>query len=246
MYSYVLHAQKAIAYLLAFVIDDGTRRIGYQTAVEKQYKRRPYCEGVNDQHIRICIRKSSFYIHHTQIGLSSLLTTEQIILNPVANEAISELQTMVIGFPARAKKSTSLRSVFLVALVCFVVFFPTKSSAQRAAVGIGSKLKGRFGMGSGRASRSGKLDAISEGEQENDNSDRHGMLLIALWTIMTEKTGIALGVLAFLCGYIYLFLQQSKIDEIEQALAAGEFRILAYLLVAKRKLKERDTRIYIF
>ena len=211
----------------------------------KQYKRRPYTEGLNDQHIRICIRKSSFYIHNTQIGNSPLVTSEHITVNPGADDAINELETMVIGFPSRVK-STSLMNAFLVALVCFVVFFPTKSSAQRAAVGIGSKLKGRFGMDSGRASRSGKLDGISEGEQENDNNDRDGMLLIALWTIMMEKTGIAVGVLAFLCGYIYLFLQQSKIDEIEQALAAGEFCILAYLLVAKRKLKEGDTRINIF
>ncbi len=154
---------------------------------------------------------------------------------------------MVAGFHARVKKSMSLRNAFLVALICFVVFFPTESSAQRAAVGIGSKLKGRFGLGSRtRTSRSGKTETTSEGEQEYDNNNKNTMLLVALSKLIAEKLGIATAGLAFLCGYIYLFLQEAKINEIEQALAAGEFRILTYLLAASRYQTQRITRIFVF
>ena len=175
------------------------------------YKRRSY-RRVDDQHFGFCLRKR-------------FLTYS------------NEFYTMAVG----SRKSTSIRNAFLVALVCFVVFFPSESSAQRAAVGIGSKLKGRFGMGSGRASRSGNVETALEGEQENHNNDRDGILLSALWTIAMEKTGISIAMLAFVCGYMYLFLQQSRIDEIEQALAAGEFHILAYLLVTKTNHMESNS-----
>ena len=133
---------------------------------------------------------------------------------------------MVVRFPVHVKKAKSLRNVFVIALVYFVVFFPTKSSAQRAAVGIGSKLKGRFGMSIARVSRSGNAETTSQGEQEYDNDDRDGTLLVPLSMVAVEKPGIVGAMLAFICGYIYLFLQQSKIHKIEQAIAGGEFRIL--------------------
>ena len=142
------------------------------------------------------------------------------------------MKTMVVvGFPLHAKKARSLRNAFVIALVCFVVFFPSESTAQRAALGIGAKLKGRFGMSTVSGSRLKNTEATLQGEQEYDNNDKDGMLLVSL---LTEKSGIAVAILAFLCGYIYLFHQQSKIRKIEQAIAGGEFRILDYPLVTER------------
>ena len=147
----------------------------------------------------------------------------------------SQNRKMVVGNPVRSKRVISLWNILTLALVSFVVFFPYESNAQRAALGIGSKLKGRFGRSTTRPPRSRKA---TQGEQENDNHDYKPTLVTSLWTIATEKKGIVGTMIAILCGYIYLILQQSKIQELEKAIAGGEFRILSYRLVTKRNLKE--------
>jgi hypothetical protein len=130
----------------------------------------------------------------------------------------------------------------MIALVCFVVFFPSETSAQRAAVGIGSKLKQTFGYRTSSASLPGNVQTTSQGEQEYD---RDGMLLATTWMIATEKPGIAVAMLSFLCGYIYLFLhQRRKIDKIEQAIAGGEFRILAYLLYYREETNGEKQSVF--
>jgi len=105
----------------------------------------------------------------------------------------------------------------MAALICFLVLLPSTTNAQRAAIGIGSKLKQAFGTRSVSVSRSENKPKTLQGEQEYDNneSDR----------AMPEKPGIVVSMLAFLSGYIYLFLQRQKIDKIEQAIA-GEGKLV--------------------
>lgn len=105
----------------------------------------------------------------------------------------------------------------MAALICFLVLLPSTTNAQRAAIGIGSKLKQAFGTRSVSVSRSENKPKTLQGEQEYDNneSDR----------AMPEKPGIVVSMLAFLSGYIYLFLQRQKIDKIEQAIA-GEGKVV--------------------
>ncbi len=55
-------------------------------------------------------------------------------------------------------------------------------------------------------------------EQEFDINDK----MEALKTLMTEKPGIAGSVVCFLLCYLYLFLQNQRIDAIKQALTEGE------------------------
>ena len=143
---------------------------------------------------------------------------------------------MIVGSPLSVNKAISLTHVFMITLACFVVFFPSETSAQRAAVGIGSKLKQTFGYRTSSASLPGNVQTTSQGEQENSSD---GMLLATLWMTATEKPGVAAAMLSFLCGYIYLFLhQRQKIDKIEQAIAGGEFRILSYLLYCREETHE--------
>ena len=125
-----------------------------------------------------------------------------------------------------------LWKLFVLALICCVTFFPYESNAQRAALGIGSKLKGRFGRSTTRPPRK------AQGEHENENNGSESTLLKSLWAIATKKLGIVGTMLAILCGYIFVFLQQSKIQNMEKAIAGGEFRILSYLLDTKRNLSE--------
>lgn len=151
--------------------------------------------------------------------------------------------------PVSVKKAISITNAFVLALVCCAVLFPSELSAQRAAVGIGSKLKNRFGGHSVKAPPSGKnTQKTVQGEQEYDNNGTDQMpLLLALHTIATEKLGITAAMVSFLCGYIYLFLhQRRKVDKIEQAIAGGEFRILAYHNVAERKqkMRQQNTALY--
>lgn len=128
---------------------------------------------------------------------------------------------MVVGFPVSAKKALSLTNGFIIALICFMVFFPPETSAQRAAVGIGSKLKQVFGT-----SQPGNRQKTSQGEQEYDNNDSDDMLLATLLVIATEKSGTMAVMVALFCGYIYLFLQRHRIDKIEQAIAGEEKSIV--------------------
>ena len=136
---------------------------------------------------------------------------------------------MVVGFPVSMKKAESLRNSLVVALICFMVMSPHETSAQRAAVGIGTKLKQTFGVG-GTASRSqlGKEMNNLQGEQESNDNDSDDILLTALWVVATEKSGLSVVMITLLGGYVYLFLlQRKKINNMEQAIAGGEFWILA-------------------
>jgi len=134
---------------------------------------------------------------------------------------------MVVGFPVSVKKAISLTNGFMIALLCFMVLFPSETTAQSAAVGIGSKLKQTFGTRTDSTSQPGMRQKTLLGEQEDDNNDSNGMLFTALLAIATAKPGIATAMLAFLCGYIYLFLhQRQKIDKIEQAIAGEETSIV--------------------
>jgi hypothetical protein len=105
----------------------------------------------------------------------------------------------------------------VIALMCCMVIFPSETVAQRAAVGMGSKLKkGLFGGNSFGI----KQNSAQEGE-DNDEDGDNGMMLQVLM-IVTEKPGITLTMLVGLVGYVYLYLfQQKKINNIEQTLASG-------------------------
>jgi hypothetical protein len=129
---------------------------------------------------------------------------------------------MAVLIPVSAKKTRLLRSTFTAALICFLVLLPSTTNAQRTAIGIGSKLKQAFGTRTVSVPRSENKPTTLQGEQEYDNNESDRAL--------SEKPGIVVSMLAFLSGYIYLFLQRQKIVKIEQAIAGGEFQILAYLL----------------
>ena len=109
---------------------------------------------------------------------------------------------------------------------------PHETSAQRVAVGIGTKLKQTLGFGGTvSGSQLGMELKTLQGEQESNDNDSDEILLTALWVIATEKSGLSVAMMTLLGGYIYLFLlQRQKIDKIEQAIAGGEFRILAWPL----------------
>ena len=107
----------------------------------------------------------------------------------------------------------------VIALMCCMVIFPSETVAQRAAVGIGSKLKkGIFGGNSFGIKKNS--NSAQEGE-DNDEDGDNGMILQVLMILM-EKSGITLTMLVALVGYVYLYLfQQKKINNIEQTLASG-------------------------
>ena len=112
-----------------------------------------------------------------------------------------------------------------------VVFWP-EAYAQRAAVGIGTRLKQTFG-GSRMSSdhNLGNGRKTLQGEQEYDNSCNGVKHSTALRVIATEKSGLFVAMFALFMGYSYIFLlQREKIDKIEQAIACGECCILACLL----------------
>ena len=100
-----------------------------------------------------------------------------------------------------------------------MVIFPSETVAQRAAVGMGSRLKkGLFGGSSFGIKKNS--NSAQEGE-DNDEDGDNGMILQVLMIIM-EKPGITLTMLVALVGYVYLYLfQQKKINSIEQTLASG-------------------------
>lgn len=114
-------------------------------------------------------------------------------------------------------------STMAMALIFCSTLFSSETCAQRAAVGIGSKLKRAFLGGGAVRSDAGSVKLHSttalQGE-ENDvgGDDSHGM-----WETTKERIGIVVTLLAILCGSMYLFLiQHSRINEIEQTISGGE------------------------
>mmetsp|Transcript_12686 Transcript_12686/g.29979 ORF Transcript_12686/g.29979 Transcript_12686/m.29979 type:complete len:750 (-) Transcript_12686:1177-3426(-) len=130
---------------------------------------------------------------------------------------------MLTGLPEPMKRAASLRNGLLIALVLFIALFPKETSAQRAVVGIGTKLKHTFGVGRNVGlSLLGNEQKISQGEHEDESNDSHATHLLALWVMAKEKSGLSMVMIALLSGYIYLFLhQRQKIDKIEQAIVGG-------------------------
>ena len=164
-------------------------------------------------------------------------------------------------FAATMKTTISLTTGLVIALVCCMVIFPSETTAQRAAIGIGTKLKQTvFGSGGTTSdgaspSRMKQKNLQGEGNYDNDDYDyggdsSNGVLLSTLWVIVTERSGIALAMLAALCGYVYLFFhQRQKIDKIEQAIAGGECRVLACLptsIVLRDETKPNERSVLYF
>ena len=112
-------------------------------------------------------------------------------------------------------------------LVCFLVLLTLETNAQRAAIGIGSKLKQAFGSKTFGTSRQRNNRNTSQGE-EYDTNNGNALFLSALRTTAKKRQGIAATVLVMICGYIFFLINQiSKIYEIEQAMTSGEFQVLA-------------------
>ena len=141
-------------------------------------------------------------------------------------------------FAATMKTTISLTTALMIGLMCCMVIFPSETTAQRAAVGIGAKLKqtvfGGVNTSNGASLSAGIKQKALQGEGNDGDDygggDSNGMLLATLWAIVMERSGIVVAMLAMLCGYIYLFFHQGqKIDKIEQAIAGGECRVLTCL-----------------
>ena len=134
---------------------------------------------------------------------------------------------MIVRSAVCTKSATPLSRVSMKFLVCFLVLLTLETNAQRAAIGIGSKLKQAFGSKTFGASRHGNNRNTSQGE-EYDTNNANALFLSALRTTAKERQGIAATVLAMICGYIFFLINQiSKIYEIEQAMTSGEFQVLA-------------------
>ena len=109
----------------------------------------------------------------------------------------------------------------VIAFMCCMVIFPSETVAQRAAVGMGSKLK-KSVFGGNSFGKKQNSNSAQEGEDNDGEDGDNGMILTTLMMIVTEKPGITLTMLVALVGYVYLVLfQQKKIKNIEQTLASG-------------------------
>lgn len=168
---------------------------------------------------------------------------------------------MVVGLSISVKKAiSSTKTYIMIALVCLLLLYPLETSAQRAAIGIGSKLRQTFGVRTNSPSMPERRKKELRGEQEYDNDYSDGMLLAAPLMMATEKAGITATMMALVCGYIYLFLyQRRKIDKIEQAIAGVEEMIIeenhikgmekmdlgfnAFQMELKGKKKNHDSRL---
>mmetsp|Transcript_7530 Transcript_7530/g.17000 ORF Transcript_7530/g.17000 Transcript_7530/m.17000 type:complete len:753 (-) Transcript_7530:115-2373(-) len=136
---------------------------------------------------------------------------------------------MIVRFSTTTKKSSvSVANALMIALICCIVIFSSGTTAQRAAVGIGSKLKNTFIGGGGKSDPnflSGKRqnNHIGEGNSSDGGTFSNGVLIDTLWDIVAGRTGVASTMLAMLCGLVYLLLvQRQKIYEFEQKISAEE------------------------
>mmetsp|Transcript_26404 Transcript_26404/g.72598 ORF Transcript_26404/g.72598 Transcript_26404/m.72598 type:complete len:746 (+) Transcript_26404:140-2377(+) len=124
------------------------------------------------------------------------------------------------------KSSTSASQALIIALTCCIVVFSSGTSAQRAAVGIGSKLKNTFlGSNSKRSWNvmSGKKYIEGEGDGVDEGIDSIGLLIETLWGMETARTGIVSTMLGMIFALIYLFaVTRRKIYDIEQKITGEE------------------------
>jgi ABC-type multidrug transport system ATPase subunit/ABC-type multidrug transport system permease subunit len=111
--------------------------------------------------------------------------------------------------------------------ICCTALFSSETCAQRAAVGIGSKLKRTF-LGDGAVrSDAGSVKLHTTNILEGEGNDVGGDDSHGLWEIAKERIGIVVTLLAILSGSMYLFLiQHSKINEIDQTIFGVEDDIM--------------------
>ncbi|VEU37074.1 unnamed protein product [Pseudo-nitzschia multistriata] len=126
-------------------------------------------------------------------------------------------------FSATKKKSfITVTNAVMISLIYCIIIFSSGTTAQRAAVGIGSKLKKTFGGGASSdgflfSGKRQKTYIEGEGNEDDEGFGTNWVLIETLCDVSRESIGIAATMLAMVFGLLYLFLMgRPELERIEQ------------------------------